>query len=131
MPGQQPPPTPASTPAMATPANAAPVPVNSSHLSRDMTHLSSVKRDSNVPSLNSGKIKFHDAASKQNPEPDKNSAKQNNSQKLKFSIDAILNKRDYKKLLYQLLKQKKSCISSKEPRKKNNAKFAANSVSGF
>ena len=64
-----------------------------------------MKRDSNVPSLDSEKVKFRNAAFKQDPKPDKNSLEQKNSQKLKFSIDAILNQNDHKKVS-ELLNQK-------------------------
>ena len=62
MPGQ-PPPTPAPPPAIAAPADAAHMPVINRHHSKDMMQPSSVKRDSNVPSLDSGKVKFRDADS--------------------------------------------------------------------
>ena len=69
-------------PDIATPAAAANMPVNNRHHSKDMMQPSSVKRDSNVPSLDSEKVKIHDVALKQNPKPDRNSVEQNNIKNL-------------------------------------------------
>ena len=114
MPGQQPLPTPASTPARATPHDTAPMPVNN----RDMMHSSSLERDSNAQELDSDIIEFQDAASSQIQEPDKKSVKQNSSQNLKFSIDSILNKNGNKKVLHQILDQKdKSAFHPKNKEK--------------
>ena len=139
MPGQHPPPTPASTPAMATPADAAPVPVNSRHHSKNMMHSSSVKRDSNFPGLDSEIVKFHDAASKQNQKIDKNSVEQKDSQKLNFSIDAILNKNHQKekipvqtknkeKRIMQNLQLTTSMDSNTDPKKTNHCRTSGGDI---
>ena len=80
--GRQPTHTPALTPARATPADAATMPVDDRHHSKDMMHSNPAKRDSNVPSLDSEKVKIHDVAFKQNPKPDRNSVEQNNIKNL-------------------------------------------------
>ena len=81
-----------------------------------MMQSSSVKRDSNVPPLDSEKVKFRDATFKQDPKhtarPDKESLKQNNSQKLKFSIDAILNQNDQKKVSKLLNQKEKDALQA-------------------
>ena len=112
--GRQPTQTLATTPAEATPANAATMPVDEAHHSKDMMHSNPAKRNSNVPSLDSKKVKIHGAALKHDPKPHKNSVEQNNIKNLKFSIDAILKKNDNKKLLHQVLDQKEQVAPQAE-----------------
>ena len=112
--GRQPTQTLATTPAKATPADAATMPVDETHHSKDVMHSNPAKRDSNVLSLDSKKVKIHGAALKHDPKPHKNSVEQNNIKNLKFSIDAILSKNDDKKLLYQVLDHKEQVASQAE-----------------
>ena len=117
--GQQPTQTPAATPtvtpaatstatqAEATPANAATMPVDEAHHSKNMMHSNPANRDFNFPSLNSKEVKIQGATLNNDPKPYKNSVVQNNIKNLKFSIEAILSKNDNIKLAHQELNQKK------------------------
>jgi hypothetical protein len=96
---------------MPAPAKAAPVHGTSRHHSSNMMHSDSTKRDSNCPGLDSEIIRFQDAASKINTKIDKNSVEQNNSKKLKFSIDEILNKKQQKEKIQVHTKIKEKRIT--------------------
>ena len=119
MSSQQPPQTPAAAlavapavaptavPAKATAGNAATMPVDGAHHSKDMMHSSPANREFNIPSLDSMDIEIQGAASNDDPEPRKNSVIQNNIKNLKFSIDAILRKNNNIQLTQKKLNQKK------------------------
>ena len=105
--GRQPTQTLATTPAEATPANAATMPVDEAHHSKDMMHSNPANRNFNLPSLNSAEMEIQGAALNNDPEQHKNSVIQSNIKNLKFSIEAILSKNDNIKLAHQELNQKK------------------------
>ena len=111
MSSQQPPQRPAAAP-MAVPAkaktgDAATMPVDGAHHSKDMMHSSPANRKFDLPSLDSNNIETQGAASNNDPEPKRNSVIQNNIKNLKFSVEAILSKNDNIKLAHQKLNQKK------------------------
>ena len=111
MSSQQPPQRPAAAP-MAVPAkaktgDAATMPVDGAHHSKDMMHSSPANRNFNLPSLDSADMEIQGPASDDDPEPQKNSVIQNNIKNLKFSIDAILRKNNNIQLTQKKLNQKK------------------------
>ena len=102
-----PPAAPTAVPAEATAGNAATMPVDGAHHSKDMMHSSPANREFNIPSLDSMDIKIQGAASNDGPGPQKNSVIQNNIKNLKFSIDAILKNNNNIHLTQKKLNQKK------------------------
>ena len=119
MSSQQPPQTPAAAPAVAPAAaptavpakaktgDAATMPIDGAHHSKDMMHSSPANRNFDIPSLDSNNIETQGAASNNDPEPKRNSVIQNNIKNLKFSVEAILSKNDNIKLTHKKLNQKK------------------------
>ena len=83
--GQQPTQTPAATPAVtpaaaptavpakATTGNAATMPVDGAHHSKDIMHSNPANRNFNLPSLDSADMEIQGAALDNDPEPQKNS----------------------------------------------------------
>ena len=100
------------TPPSATPvsdtatAATASVPSGSRYPSKNLTALSSVNVNKNVPLLEPNKIKNYDSAFKekshQKDTPNNHSLKQENNQALKFSINSILYPTDKEKSLNRI-----------------------------
>ena len=97
MSSQQPPQKPAAAPAVAPAAastavpakatgNAATMPVDGAHHSKDMMHSSHANRNFDLPSLESINIGTQGAASINDPEPKENAVIQNNIKNLNFPL---------------------------------------------
>ena len=106
-------PAPASTavPAKATAGNAATMPVDGAHHSKNMMHSSPANKEFNIPSLDSMDIEIQGAASNKGPGPQKNLVIQNNIKNLKFSIDAILSKNNNIYLRKNSIRKRKYLIN--------------------